>query len=83
MLTEDQVKDAAELKVRQYFDHYLEEVLPKQLEAAIKSHDTDPQAHGGVATEVKKAKWLLTGAAAVFGVGTGAGLRSLLAKWIG
>lgn len=79
----DEVKDIAELKVRQYFDEYLTNVFPSQVKQMITEHDNNPTAHDGVAGEVKKAKWLLTGAAAVFGIGTGAGLRSLLAKWIG
>jgi hypothetical protein len=71
-LTEEQrrgVEDLAELTVRRYFDHFLEEVLPKIQATVIATHDADEKAHDGVAKKVNRGLWLATGAGAVMGLG--------------
>ena len=42
------IENIADLRVRKYFDHYLENILPKILEQAVVLHNQDPIAHGGV-----------------------------------
>lgn len=82
-LTENErseTEDIAELKVRRYFDNYLENVFPAQVKQMLQEHNNDPEAHDGVAKKVSRAQWLITGASLVMGVGTGAALKGLLAK---
>lgn len=71
-LTENErteTQQIAELEVRRYFDHYLENVFPTQMAA----HNNDSTAHSGVVGQVSKIKWIAAGAAAV-----GGGLTKLL-----
>lgn len=77
-LTTEQVADIAELTTRRYFDHYLKNVLPKQMETAIKIHDTDDQSHGGVERRFNKMQHLLIGFAAAGGLGAGTVLNQIL-----
>lgn len=86
-LTETQhreVNQIAELRVRKYFDHYLENVWPKQqaelekhCRKRIEAHDSDAEAHGGTERKVNRFTWLLIGAAVSGGAG-GAGLVRVL-----
>lgn len=71
--------------VRRYFDHYLENVFPRQQRALrehthtqIALHDRGIGAHGGVERKVSRLLWVAVGAAATGG-GVGAGLARLLA----
>lgn len=70
--------DRAELVVRRYFDHFLNEVFPTQLAAAITSHDKDSDAHSGVVKKVDRFQYLLTGFAAAGGFGGGVAATKLL-----
>lgn len=72
-----EVERIAELEVRRYFDHYLNEVFPNQVEQVVKRHDADRGAHGGVEKKVTRGIWLLAGASLGCGAGIGAGLRQL------
>jgi len=67
------VDDRVELGVRRYFDHYLENVWPVQMQA----HNDDCTAHGGVAKKLLKLKWYIIGAV-MAGGGGGAALAKLL-----
>jgi len=81
MLTEAEQSEAqriAELEVRRYFDHYLEVVFPAQVQQMVKAHDTDADAHGGVAKKVTRASWLLVGASVAGGLGAGLGVERLV-----
>lgn len=73
-------EDIAELKVRRYFDNYLQNVFPAQVKQMLLEHNNDPEAHDGVAKKVSRAQWLITGAMTVMGLGTGAALKGLLSK---
>lgn len=74
-LNDDQrqeVEDVAELKVRRYFDQYLNEVFPEQVKGIkahthllIEKHDGDRKAHGGAET---KANRLTIGLATIIGL---------------
>lgn len=69
-LERKETQEVAELEVRRYFDHYLENVYPTQLAA----HNNDATAHGGVSGKVNKIMWVAAGAAAI-----GGGVTKLLA----
>jgi len=79
-----EVEHIAELTVRRYFDHYLENVRPelesrlrKDMVVAVTAHDLSPSAHGGVERRFSRLVWLGMGAIAVSG-GTGAVVAKLL-----
>lgn len=65
-----EVEDIAEIKVREYFDYFLENTLPKILEVQTK---TCP--HG---KKINRVKWMLLGAAVVLAVTIPAFGKSLL-----
>ena len=80
-LTDDQrreVDDRIELFVRRYFDHYLNEVLPRTLAEAFKLHDQGCGAHGGIVKRFTRFKWLLIGLVGSGGLGFGFGLIKFL-----
>ena len=70
----DHVKDIAELEVRKYFDHYLEDTLPTQLKVIISAHNTDDKAHGGVEKKISRFLWV------VMGIGIASGASGVLAS---
>lgn len=70
------IKDAAELEVRRYFDHYLENVFPDQVKQMIQAHNLSPNAHGGVERRFNKAFWMIAGLG-LAGGGTAAGVAKL------
>lgn len=74
----ERIKELAELETRRYFDHYLEEIFPKQVELFIDAHNECPEAHGGVEKKVSRTLWMLAGGAAVLGAGAGLGIKQLL-----
>jgi len=57
-----------ELGVRKYFDHYLHDVFPQQVEAAVRAHDDASNAHGGHIASLLRTRWITYG----FFVGLGA-----------
>ena len=74
----EKMKLIADQKVREYFDHYLQNVLPNQLEQAIKVHDGDRQAHGGVERKFMRLMWVSIGVALASGSGVGYGVALIL-----
>lgn len=72
----------AELVVSRYFDHYLEQVFPRQIQQIMDAHNDSTSAHGGVLEQFKKLKWSLMGVAAAGGIG-GVGLTKLLSLFGG
>ena len=68
----------ADLAVERYFNHYLTEIFPDQLDRIIASHDCDNKAHGSIVRKVSKMKWLVIGAATVFLAGAGVSIPQLL-----
>ena len=71
-----------ELTIRRFFTHYLEEVFPKQLAAAITAHNRDVTAHiqqirEAVKAESSKLKLWLFGLIFTGGIGGGIGLGRL------
>lgn len=80
------VTEIAELAVRRYFDHYLDEVWPQQetrivesIKAAVTAHDQDPASHTGVARRFDRFFWTLAGLSLGSGVGIGT-ISTLLLK---
>lgn len=57
------VDDRAELVVRRYFDHFLEDVMPK----IIEHHNRDRKAHGGAEKKINKLLWGIGGIIALAG----------------
>lgn len=72
-----QIKEIAELEVRRYFDHYLNEVFPRQLKTAIEAHDSDDRAHGSVEIRLDRAVWVFVGVALASG-----GMGALVTRFI-
>jgi len=73
-----QVSQLAELEVRRYFDHYLTNVFPVQVEAAVRAHDQSHEAHCGRIKSLDKARWVLAGALTVVGFAGGISVDRLL-----
>jgi hypothetical protein len=71
-----EIKDAAELEVRRYFDHYLENVFPEQVTQMVQAHNLSPDAHGGVERRFNKMAWMVAGLG-LAGGGTVAGIMKL------
>jgi hypothetical protein len=40
-----QISDLAKLRVREYFDHYLTDIFPRQIKTLFESHNDDIEAH--------------------------------------
>lgn len=79
-----EVTQIAQLEVRQYFDHYLNVVYPKQradietkVETSIQAHDDAENAHGFAEKRLNRIIWLVLGMAVAGGAG-GAGLARVL-----
>jgi len=72
------IEDKIELGVRRYFDHYLERILPAQLEQMFAAHDESDEAHGGVVRRFERLKWAIIGISFGGGLGGGVGLTKLL-----
>ena len=77
------METVAELKVRQYFDHYLTATFPKQVQAMIDAHNSDREAHGGVERRFNRLFWMGIGMALATGSGVGYALYPLLAAGTG
>ena len=82
-MTSEKARAIAELEVRRYFDHYLTNVFPRQLEAAIEKHDGDREAHGGVERRFMRVFWIGIGAALATGSGLGYIMYPLMAAGSG
>lgn len=59
--TRAEVKTIADLSVRRYMDDLVEKALPKMIEAGIRAHDQDIDAHGGVQIKNAQARWAFRG----------------------
>ena len=79
----EKMKLIAEVTVQRFFDHYLEEVFPKQLEQLIAAHNRDVTAHtrqiqGAVRAESSRVKLWLMGVIFTGGLGGGIGIAKFL-----
>lgn len=79
----EKMKMVAKLEVRQFFDHYLQEVFPVQLTAAITAHNQDvtahaPQIKGAVETATVRLKLWVYGLMFGGGCGVGAGITAVV-----
>lgn len=78
----------AEVKVRQFFEHYLNEIFPEQLTQLIAAHDNDVRAHRiqireAIRVESYRVKLWLIGLIFAGGVGGGLGIREAVAFFVG
>lgn len=84
-----EVQQIAELETRRYFDHYLKDVLPRQLEALktyadgrIQNHDDAENAHGYVERRLNRFQWVMLGVS-VAGGGAGGSAALWMPKLLG
>ena len=82
------VELVAEITVRRFFTHYLEEVFPEQLTAAITAHNQDVTAHSqqiriAVKAESSRIKLWLVGLIFAGGGGLALGIREAAAFFLG
>ena len=87
-MEEKRVEMIAEITVRRYFDHYLEEVWPEQLTTAITAHNKDITAHVqqiqiAIKAESSHRKLWLIGLVLAVGAGGGVGVAKVVAAIIG
>lgn len=78
-MNQDEMELVAEVTVQRFFNHYLNEVFPEQLEAAITAHNKDVTAHSqqilvAVKAESTRLKLWLVGVIFAGGVGGGVGI---------
>jgi len=74
----------AEIRVRRFFTHYLEEIFPRQLTATIAAHNVDVTAHHrqiqeAIKTESIRLRLWLIGMVFVGGLGGGVGIAKAVA----
>ena len=72
--------DIAKVAINEYFDHYLSEVFPKQMDRMFAGHNSDINAHPEQMTALFKTKkkvdrwtWMFAGMSALFGMVVGFG----------
>lgn len=75
-----QVLDLVDLQINRYFDHYLTDVFPAQLDRMFAAHNTDTEAHGthfkvlsATAARVNRWTWMLAGMATLLSLALTAG----------
>lgn len=78
----------AEATTQRFFNHYLEEVFPKQLTATITAHNRDvtahaPQIKGAVEMATARLKLWVLGLVFGGGIGLGAGVARAIAALSG
>lgn len=74
--------DQVDLEIQKYFNHYLYNVFPKQLQEAIGNHNQNVEAHreqikNALALASLKLKLWVVGSVFAGGVGSGVGLLKL------
>jgi hypothetical protein len=74
-----QIAELTELQVHRYFDHYLTDVFPKQMDRCFAAHNSDVDAHPEAFGTMRKTKrrvdrvlWMIAGGSAVGGAIFGA-----------
>lgn len=67
--------DVAKVVVNEYFDYYLTEVFPQQMDRLFKNHNQDAEAHEPILEPLLRMKkkvdrtfWMITGGVAVVSV---------------
>jgi len=63
--------------VKEFFEEYLTEILPKQQATYIKLHDSDTQAHGGVARKFDRFVYIMIGVSIAGGGGIATAVQLL------
>ncbi len=78
----------AKVEVQDYFNHYLEEVFPEQLERSITAHNLDVTAHSvqiktAIKAESSRIRLWLFSLIFAGGLGGGIGVREAIAYFVG
>ncbi|MEM8737280.1 MAG: hypothetical protein AAGG38_02215 [Planctomycetota bacterium] len=73
-IARDEVKD----EVTSFFNHYMLNIFPKQVDRIFESHNKDETAHGGLLRRFDRTRWALVGLAVGLSFAGGAGLTKLL-----
>ena len=67
--------DLIDLQINRYFDHYLTDVFPRQMDRMFASHNRDVEAHPVQFTTIVKTKrrvdrvlWMIAGGSTVIGL---------------
>ena len=82
------VELVAEVTVRRFFDHYLDEIFPEQLKRTIVAHNQDVTAHSeqikiAVKAESSRLKLWVLGLIFAGGIGGGVGIARAAAFFLG
>ena len=84
----EKTKLVARVEVQDYFNHYLEEVFPEQLERSITAHNLDVTAHSvqiktAIKAESSRVRLWIVGLIFAGGFGGGVGVSKALAFFMG
>jgi len=75
---ERHIRVLSEITTRQYFDVYLRDVFPQQIEQAITAHDQSRDSHNQIAAKFDRLVWLMIGVSGACGTGVGLALQRVL-----
>ena len=77
-MTEERVREIARDEVTRFFNHYLLNIFPKQMDRILKAHNHDTTAHNGVVRLFERQRWMLVGLVAGLAFTGGAGFVKLI-----
>lgn len=63
----DRTVELIQLGIHEYFDHYLTDVFPKQMELYLGAHNSDSEAHQGAIKKINRGGWMVAGMSALIG----------------
>ena len=73
--TRAEVNTIADLSVRKYMDKLVSDALPHMIEAGIRAHNNDIEAHGGLQKKAIQTKWAMRGFIGALMLMGGAGIE--------
>ncbi len=84
----DKTRLIAKVEIQDYFNHYLEEVFPEQLERSITAHNLDVTAHSiqiktAIKAESARVRLWIVGLIFAGGLGGGVGVSKAIAYFVG
>lgn len=63
----DRTVEMIQLGIHEYFDHYLTDVFPRQMDRCFDAHNSDSEAHKGAIQRVNRGGWMIAGMSALIG----------------